>query len=476
MKTALSFLLKNNAVKAFSIFFSGTVLLNGLSLISTPIFTRVLTVEDFGIFSIYQTWVSIFAVFIGLQISGSIGTARLNFDEQNFHFYLRSILLLSFCSFVVFLLLFLVYERQILQLLQLEFRVFPFLIIQSFGAACATFYLTYTIETKQPKKHFKFSVLNVASTIALSLLLVLVFEQDKHMGRIVGGASVGFLVIIFVYRVIYFKIKSKIDLEHWKFAIPLSLPLIIHLLANLIIGQSDRIMITKYLGFQQAAIYSVAYSIGSLGLVISEATNNLWGPWYLDNTHIKNNDEVNKMSKFYIFVISIIFSVFLLLSPEILLIIAPSSYYAGTESIIIVTVGVFFLYLYRFPLAYEQYSKNLKWVAFCTIIAGLINIGLNYLLIPEYGINGAAYATLLSYLVLFILHEIVARKILDNYNIEFKNYFLGAGVVLISAFFSYLFLDKFIFRFLFVFLFDFSVIFVLIKKGFFNYSKNQLIR
>ncbi len=476
MNKARSFIAKNNLLNALSLYFLGTILLKGISVFTTPIFTRVLSLEGFGIFSIYQTWVSIFAVFIGLQMSGSIGTARVHLGEHNFFSYLRSILALSFISFVIFTILFVLFEHQILHLLQLELKHLPYLIVQSFGTACATFYLIYTIQTKQPNKHFRFSVLNVTFTIALSLLLVLLFEQDKYMGRIIGGASIGLVIIIFVYKELYFKIKSKINIDHWKFGLPLSLPLIVHLLANLIIGQSDRVIINKYLGLEQAAIYSVAYSIGSLGLMIAEASNNVWAPWYLDNTHLKNVNKVNQMSKLYILAIAMIFSVFLLFSPEILLVMAPSSYSTGSKSIIIVTFGVFFLYLYRFPLAYEQYAKNLKWVAFCTISAGLINIGLNFLLIPKYGINGAAYATFISYVILFVLHEFVARKILRNFNIEFKNYITGFVIVLIFTFFTYVFIDEFVFRMLFGFFFYLFIVWYLRKYGYFNYIKDQFVK
>ncbi|MDA8769643.1 oligosaccharide flippase family protein [Schleiferiaceae bacterium] len=468
--------MKNTFLRSLGIYFLGTFLLRGISVFTTPIFTRVLTLEGFGIFSIYQTWVSIFAVFIGLQMSGSIGTARVHLGEQNLLSYLRSILALSFISFFIFTILFVFLEHHILHLLQLELRHLPYLVIQSFGTACSTFYLIYTIQTKQPNKHLRFSVLNVTVTIALSLLFVFMFEQDKYMGRIIGGASIGLAIIIYVYKELYFKIKSKIDIEHWKFAIPLSLPLIVHLLANLIIGQSDRVIINKYLGFEQAAIYSVAYAIGSLGLMIAEATNNVWSPWYLDNTHLKNDNKVNQMSKLYILLMSIVFSVFVLFSPEILLIMAPSSYATGSKCIIIVAFGVFFLYLYRFPLAYQQYAKNLKLVALCTISSGLINIGLNFLFIPKYGIDGAAYATFISYVTLFFLHELVARKILSNYNIEFKNYITGFVIVFIFTVFTYVFIDELVFRMLFGFFFYFFIIWYLRKFRHFNYIKEQFFK
>ena len=438
---------KNKFVSSLAIYFFGTILIKGISLITTPIFTRVLSTNDYGIISIFQTWVGIFAVFIGLQMSGSIATARVHLPINRFVAYLRSILGLSFISFLFIAILSLVFNQTLSDLFQLQSNLIPYLLIQAFGTSCAVFFLSYSIQTKQPKIHLFFSVTSTIFVILLSLILVLSFHENKYMGRIIGGTVVNIFIIGFVYRKLFFSSTTKIEITDWKYALPLSLPLIVHLISNLIIGQSDRLMISKFLGYESAAVYSVAYTIGSLGLMIAEATNNIWSPWYLDNTKVSQNDKISKLSEYYIEIISYVFIAIMLISPEILKLMAPKEYFTGIGSLVIVTAGVFFQFLYRFPLAYEQYSRNMKWVAISTIISALINLILNYFFIPHWGIIGAAYATLIAYIVLFIMHEFVARKIIKGYNINFSNYLLGIFFVSTFAIVSFILVDFWYFRY-----------------------------
>lgn len=466
-KSIVSIIGKNKMASSLAIYFFGTFLIKGISIITTPIFTRILTTHDYGIISIYQTWANIFAIFIGLQLSGSIPTARVHLPTEQFSSYLRSILGLSAISFIGISLFSFLFMKPLASILQLESQLVPFLILQAFGTYSAVFYLTYTIQTKQPKNHLRFSLLKTIAVVTISIVLVLSFSTQKYMGRIIGFTVVNVFIIGWVYNKFFFHAKSKIALTDWKYALPLSLPLIIHLISNLIIGQSDRLIINKYIGFEAAAIYSVAYTIGALGLMIAEATNNVWSPWYLENTKKKKNVTISDLSKLYIFGIAIVFIAVMLAAPEILLLMAPKEYSEGIGSLIIITASIFFQFLYRFPLGYEQYSKNMKWVAVSTIISAIVNLLLNYFFIPKWGIIGAAIATYISYVLLFFLHEFVARKIIGGYNIEFFNYVPGIIAVNLLAIFSFLFVGNWQFRYALL------VILFLILISYFLKNKNN---
>lgn len=452
ISTIRSQLLKTSMINSLGIYLLGTFLIKAISLITTPIFTRILSTTDYGIISIYQTWVSIFAVFIGLQMSSTIATARVHLPRDSFSTYLKSILMLSFLSFIIISAFCILFSEPLANLLELQVKLIPYLLLNAYGTSCAIFFISFAIQTKQPKKQLFFSIINVTGITILSLVLILSLKNDKYMGRIIGATVINVLTSVFVYVQLFFPNKSKIRLEDWKYALPLGLPLIIHLISNLVVGQSDRILINKFLGYQSAAIYSVAYTIGTLGLMIAEATNNVWSPWYLDNTKASSHEKINKISKLYIFTISFIFICIILSSPEILLLMAPKEYSSGLASLIIVAASIFFQFLYRFPLGYEQYSRNMKWVAVSTIASAILNLILNYYFIPLFGIVGSAYATFISYIVLFLLHEIIARKIIKGYNIKFTNYIPSIIIIITIAYLSFLFLKMWYVRYLILFL------------------------
>ena len=414
---------QNKILGATLIYTLGTFLLRGLTFLTTPIFTRVMQPSDYGVSSIFATWVAFFAVFIGCQVTGSVATARIHMGSSKFHNFMGNITFLSMLSAAVFAAASLIYRAPLARLLSIKEDLIPFLLIQAYGSSLSALYSMYLIQTKQPKRKIAYSVLVSLSVTLLALMLVLNMESNRYLGKIWAGTIVNCGIIVFVlYYFLKFREKRSKYVDDWKYCLKLSLPLIIHLGASAIIGQSDRIFIVNIMSEVDVGIYNVAYSIGLIGMVFADACNNAWTPWYFDNTRSGNAVQINHYARFYMMGIASLFFVLLVLSPEILKFMAPEPYWTAVYTLLVTISGVFFQFLYRFPLGYEQYSGKMKWVAVCTITAALVNIGLNSLLIPIIGLEGAALATFLSYLLLFLAHEFVARRVIGGYNIRMDVY------------------------------------------------------
>ncbi len=472
MELIRNYLSKNKLASAFIIYLIGTVLLKGIGFITTPIFTRMLSTSGYGIVSVFRTWVTFFAVFIGLQVSGSIAIARIHKKAEQFDSYMKSIVVLSLVTATIISIVGYLFKYRLHLLLEIDEDLIPHLLVQAYGAACATLYVVYTIQTKQPKRNVIFSAIFTITTVVLSILLILNFKEDKYLGRIYGSTIIYITVIFFVLYEFVFKQKTRVFFSDWKYSIALGAPLIIHLLSNIIIGQSDRLFLKDLIGYEAAAIYSVAYTIGTIGMMIAEVGNNVWSPWYLDNTKASNGKEINDAAKKYVLALSGVFIIVMLVSPEIIKIMAPKEYWIGINSLIIITAGVYFQFLYRFPLAYEQFSRNLKWVAVCTISSALINMLLNYILIDLIGMIGAAIATFISYAILFGMHETVARKIIKGYNISMTTYLPGIVVCMIFAVIAYLTIDYWYLRYAILILMASSILILYLKKN--KYLLNTL--
>lgn len=106
----------------------------------------------------------------------------------------------------------------------------------------------------------------------------------------------------------------------------------------------------------------------------------------------------------------------------------------------------------------------MKWVAVSTIISAAINLLLNYLFIPKWGIIGAAFATYISYVFLFLMHELVARKIIGGYNIRFLNYVPGIVAVNILAIVSNFLVEYWLIRYALLAIFVFSIVLYILKN------------
>ncbi len=122
-----------------------------------------------------------------------------------------------------------------------------------------------------------------------------------------------------------------------------------------------------------------------------------------------------------------------MVSPEMIYILADSRYWNGISVIPIEVMTSFFLFMYSFAVNYEIYRGKTKMIAIGTLSAAIINIVLNWFLVPRYSMYGAAIATSISYLALYLFHEFYAKRI-ENSEYQFStSFFFTAFVLVLSA-------------------------------------------
>ena len=424
MRSMLEKIKSNGFLSVSFLYILSSFVVKGISFITTPIFTRLMGTADFGMVSNFTTWEQVLATFVCLQVSSTLLPAKVNHAPNRFDSYMKSI--------VSFALICAVAESSILLLLcnpigkatKLGAGYIPLLCIAGFGVAASNICSAYYIATNRPKQKVAFSIISSLVTVTLGLLFVYCLS-NKSQGRILGYTTAYAVIILFcLFKFLRYPLSSKDVVKgDLRYALAFGIPLIPHLLANLINGSADRIFIINICGESQNGIYSVAYSVGQLSLVFASACSDAWNPWYFKeskkNTDI-SRDEIKKYYIFYTVTIAMCFVGVMLLAPEIFMLMAPKEYWSGIPCVLFVALGIFFLFIYRFPLAYEQLNSNTKYVAPATIIAAVVNLLLNSLLIPKIGINGAAIATTVSYIVLWIVHEIVSRVVIRGYNIPIR--------------------------------------------------------
>ncbi len=410
------------------IYVLGSFLNSGLAFITTPVFTRLLTPEDYGITSVYAVWVTVFSIFIGLQTSSTIPIACIQFDKKAINQYLSTTLFLSTISFIMISLFIMVLEKTIISLLNISFLLLFILLMESFFNYVKQFYNTYLIQTKQPIKSLLLSVGYSILSVGLSLFLIITWNEEHYFSKIIGTAFVTCLFGICLYILIIKRGKKLVLLKYWRFCLPLAFPVILHLLSTFILGQSDHVMIQNMLGNYEAGIYSFACSISNILAILCSATNNAWVPWYYENTKANNTKGINQLAKKYILLFSLGTCAIMLMSPEVMKILGPEEYWSAGRVIAMVVFGIYFNFLYTFAVNYEFYSQNTRWIAVGSICAAAVNIGLNLLLIPQFGGMGAAVATLISYFALFVFHNIIATR-LGGFNISKRLYLYGIGIV-----------------------------------------------
>lgn len=419
----------------------GKFALQGIAFFTTPIFTRILTPADYGLTALYGSWETIVSLFIGLQTLKAIRNARIKLAPEKMDSFLSSIMTISVISFMLFLCAAFFFNGFFSKILGLRGDLVILLVVHSFCLYIISFFIEKLDQNKQVEKSALLSFSQSCAAIILSMLFVLLSKNNKAVAKIYGNA----LPIIFygatLLFVIYHKGRCLWNREWNKFCFIYSFPLIIHAVAHLIFTQSDRIMLNSMSGGQSLGIYSVAYNLCFVLTIIIGSLDASWTPFYYDFKKSGNIAEIQahagRMVKFF----TGISIGFILLSYDVYKLLAPESYWEGLKLLPFFTVANFFHFMYGFPGSFEFYNARTKLIPLGTIAAALFNIIINYLLIPNYGITGAAIGTVAAFGLLFVFHDCMCRFVIRK-DYEYKNfygYFIGLAAVAAVCAFLYFF-------------------------------------
>lgn len=430
-------IMKDKALKSGVWYTFSSVIVKGLGFLSIPIFTRLMPKSTIGDFSNYSTWLYLFTIMITLNLEASFISAKYDYKDE-FDDYTFSILSLMIALSVAWLLMFCTFINPLSEVLNVNRDYLPCIAI--------TILFSSSINVFQIKKRFLYeyksstliSVFVAILTMALSVILVII-SNEKMLARILGllipAAIFGMVVFIILY-----KEGHRVKLLYWKYAIPICIPYIPHLLSLSILNSIDKVMITRICGSEANALYSVAYSAGQIITLFLTSMNQAYVPWLVDQMHIKSYKVIRKFS--YIYVLGFVLFVIgiMLIGPEALFILGGKEYEEAIFVICPVAMGCVCQFLYTMFVNIEQIEKKTIGMAMGSLIAATINYLLNIIFIPLYGYIAAAYTTFAGFFVLLIIHMSIVYKMRLNKLYDYKFIFLCIiGVFIFGVFCNYLY-------------------------------------
>ncbi len=431
----------------------------GVAFITTPIFARLLSSNEYGEFSNFIAWSGMILIIATMDMHATVNRAR--YDYENLDGYLSSVAITGTIATTVLWGIVQLFPDFFCKFFSMKMSYINVLFITTMvSPALSLFQAKNRIHYKY-KTYVALSFGSVFFSTLISLILVLLM-QDKLTARILGLKGTVFIIDLCVYAYIIYK-GRQFKWSESKYALLICLPLIPHLLSKYILNQSDRIMIKQFCGASDAGLYSLAYTCAMIPMMLVNATYIAWSPWTAEQIHAENFEKIRKASYYYIGLFYLIIVTIFLTGPEVIYFFGGKQYMVAANILPPVVMGVAFQFLCNLYIALEQFAKKTVGMALATVVTALINIGLNWIFIPRYGYIAAAYTTLSGYAVLLILHYFLAKRTgyLQAYDTRFISWtlilcFAVMGLVLELysswAFIRYL-LAFFIITVLFVFVF-----------------------
>lgn len=421
---------KYNVLAAAIWYVAGNVLVKGVAFFVLPIFTKLMTTEEYGIFSIYASYLSIVEV---IALFGLSSTVRISKYDTNIDYekYVATIIYVpaALClAFAIPLNIILAFKGEFLSM---NSSLWNYLLSTASIAAISNIVCAKQIIDGKYKLHtlysISFTLLNAGISIALAYTIFR--NHDIHMSRVIGQfISQGIATLLLV---VFSKTIRKIDIKYLKQAFIWGMPLLLHTLATVVLTQTDKIVI-KYLdGYSSAGIYGVAVTFVAIPLVVYTSFEGAWAPWFYSKINENEYSNIRSFNNIYIIGMAFMVSIFMLAAPTLIMLFTDNAYWESMYSLVPLTASVFFEMTYGICVSVEYFYKKTWYITVGTVAAVAFNIALDVLFVTLWGYIAAAYATVLSKIILFVFHFFISKRI--NKESMFNILYLFGSIVLIGG-------------------------------------------
>jgi len=256
-----------------------------------------------------------------------------------------------------------------------------------------------------------------------------VYRGMNWQGRMYSWAITSLLYattgFIYFYRNGY--LRGRIKLPFIKQSVLFGLPLILHTVGKFVVNQSDRLFIAKMVSLDEAGIYTIGYTMGMLILIIINAFFNFYAPFVLERlTNLTDEKKLQIVRLNYLYIVAIIAILILItvVTPFFFDYFINDRYNKGVKYVFWVGLGYFFWGGYMLFVVYINYFNKNSILGWLAVVNVLTNLLFNYLFIKWVGAIGAAYATALSFFLIFVIIAYHSNKLVRlpwlNFNLIFK--------------------------------------------------------
>lgn len=407
----------------------GNILIKGINFLTLPIFSRLLSPEEFGVYNIFISYDAILFVIMGMALHASIQSANLEFRGK-INQYTSSISLVYIGNALLFLAIGALFYRQLSGLLDLPPVAVFLLVLGSFSSAVITLYNTRISLDYAYRKYLLVSACNSISNVGVSLLLILtVFREDRALGRMIGAVVPLFFIAAVLLLTFFRKARPRPNREYWRFGIRYSLPIIPHGISQTLLAQFGRIMIGRMEGDGPAGIYSLAGNIKLVLTIITDSIATAWTTWFYTRMDQGDRQAIQKRSVLLMGLFFVLTVGLMALSPELIYILGGREYELAKFIAIPMVLDAFILFLYNIIVPSEYYSKKTAFIMVGTMVAAVINIALNYVFIKSHGFLAVGYTTLFAYMCYLALHIIISRKLVKFFVLQLRWIFLACAAL-----------------------------------------------
>ena len=418
------------AAKASFWFVISNVALKGMSFITTPIFTRLMQVEDYGATSVFVTWEGVINVFATLALSGGVYNVAQVKYKDDVPAYTSSMLTLSFIVSAFIYSLCILVNLIVPSLFELETPYLVFMWMQTFTGAVASFWLMRRRFVYDYKSVIIYTFALALLSPAIAIAGILLFPNDAAMAKVVGAGLPGIVIGAVMCVIMFVRGRRAVNLAYWRFALKFTIPLVPYALAGTILTSSDRLMVNSMLGAAKAGICGVAHSITGLVTIITQSINYSLIPYIMTSIKAAAHKNLKNVIAGCVALASVVCFCVMMFAREGILIFATEEYLDAVSFIPPLSLATLFCFVIGI-LGNIMYYYEKTWpLSAVTMVCAVINIVLNLVGIKLMGYVATAYTTMICYFIQLVAYYFIVRRYEKNINkiVDLRLFF---GIVIV---------------------------------------------
>ncbi len=410
-------LAKHSAVYSLGIFMQRIV-----ALLLLPVYTRFLTPYDYGIKELVGLSSDVIGILLATAISGAFYRFYFKYDsgaERN-EVVSSAILTIGGVGLLVLVPLTLSAKTMAAAILDdpglyhfflISFASLWFRSLNSIG-------YSYLKANKQSIKFIVFSFAKMVLAISLNIYFVC-FMKIGVIGILISNLITVVILSLFLPFPLLFRVGIHFSKTKIREMLRFGLPLIPAQLGSFIVHLSDRFFIKEYCSIAETGVYSLGYRLGALpGSFISDPFNEIFQPRRLELYKQQNAKYIfGQIFTYFMLIMLFVGLMVSILSKDVLMIMANEKFWEAYQIIPLIVLANVVFSLHPHLTLGIILSQKTKYFAWIDLSNGLVVLVLNYLLIPRFGVFGAAWATVVSFIYRDVLVYYFSSKF---YKIHFE--------------------------------------------------------
>jgi O-antigen/teichoic acid export membrane protein len=378
-----------------------------------PLYTAVLQPSDYGILDLLGTItiVSTFLIISGTDTALGYFYYRKEYAYEKKEMVSSSLWLRIFFSLTVFIIIALLSKNISLLIFGRDYSLF--IIITGLTIVFSSIYSFLFDLLRFEVRPWMYSIISTAVIliqILLNIYFVLILSEGVKgvlIANVIGYFIFFIITIVYVFK----KYGMKLSKKWIKRIFNYGFPLIGTGIAVWVLSSTDRYFLAHYTDLSSVGIYAVGMKLASFLGLIAGALQLAWGP-FAANIQYEPEAKIVYRKVFVLFFIINIMAVFgiSMFSIDILKVFTQPAYYSAkvvVPFLCIATVLSSAYFIVAIGIGLTKKAQHTVWI---TLIGASINLLLNYLLTPVYGVIGASFALMCSYFVIFILTLLMSQK------------------------------------------------------------------